>query len=164
MNWLNHCPDKCQNINNKLEKFSIKVALNQMLHQMLNYVLVVNQKYVFCCAHDKAVHIFYKPLPLSIWMKQLPPYTIGCKTQIALIFWNIFKAASLSCYITVTMKILELLRKQPLYLIKIFPKSHNHLNKLLHRIVEPNWHIPCGENMLLKILCSTAGNNDLLNT
>ena len=29
---------------------------------------------------DEAVHILYKPLPLSVWMKQLPPYTIGCKT------------------------------------------------------------------------------------
>ena len=29
---------------------------------------------------DEAVHISYKPLPLSVWTKQLPPYTIGCKT------------------------------------------------------------------------------------
>ena len=35
---------------------------------------------------DEAVHILYKPLPLPIWMKQVPSYTIGCKTQIALIF------------------------------------------------------------------------------
>ena len=55
---------------------------------------------------DEAVHILYKPLPLSFWMKQLPPYTIGCKTQIALIFKNIFKAASLSCYLIVIAKIL----------------------------------------------------------
>ena len=48
-------------------------------------------------------------------MKQLPPYTIGCKTQINLIFKNIFKAASLSCYIIVTVKIFELLNKQPPY-------------------------------------------------
>ena len=55
-------------------------------------------------------------------MKQLPPYTIGCKTQITLIFKNIFKAASLSCYIIATVKILELLNKQPPFLIKIFLK------------------------------------------
>ena len=45
---------------------------------------------------DEAV---YKPLPLSDWTKQLPPYEIGCKTQIALIFKNIFKAANFSCYL-----------------------------------------------------------------
>ena len=56
---------------------------------------------------DEAVHLLYAPLPLSVWMKQLPPYTIDSKTQITLIFKNIFKAASLSCYITVTVKILE---------------------------------------------------------
>ena len=66
-------------------------------------------------------------------MKQPPPYTIGCKTQIALIF-NIFKAASLSSYITVAVKILQLLNKQPLYLIEIFLKLHIHLNKLLLRV------------------------------
>ena len=59
--------------------------------------------------HDEAFHILYKPLPLSIWMKQLPLYPVGCKTQIALIFWNIFKAAVLRCYIIVTTKIFELL-------------------------------------------------------
>ena len=60
-----------------------------------------------CCAHDEAAHILYTPLPVSVWMKQLPLYKIGCKTQIALIFINIFKAAS--CYIIVAMKTLELL-------------------------------------------------------
>ena len=42
-------------------------------------------------------------------MKQLKPRTIACKTQIALIFLNIFKAASLSCYIIVATKIIELM-------------------------------------------------------
>ena len=42
-------------------------------------------------------------------MKQLKPCTIGCKTQVALIVWNILKAASLSCYITVATKIIELM-------------------------------------------------------
>ena len=32
-------------------------------------------------------------------MKQLPPYAIGCKTQIALIFKSIFKVATLSCHL-----------------------------------------------------------------
>ena len=72
---------------------------------------------------DEAIHILNKLLPLSVWMKQLPPYTIVCKTQITLIFKNIFKAASLICYTTVTVKILELLNKQLLYLIKIFLKQ-----------------------------------------
>ena len=66
-------------------------------------------------------------------MKQLPPHTIGCKTQIALIFKNVFKAASLSCYI-VKVKLFELLNKQPPSLIQIFLKLHNHLNKLLLRV------------------------------
>ena len=67
-------------------------------------------------------------------MKQIPQYTTGCKIQIALIFWNIFKAASLSCHIIVAMKVLELLNKQAAYLIKMFLKSHNHFIKFLHRI------------------------------
>ena len=66
----------------------------------LKCILVVNQKCVMtqklCCAHVEAVHILHKPLPLLMWLKQLPPYTIGCKTQIALTFWNIFRAASSS--------------------------------------------------------------------
>ena len=57
-----------------------------------------------------------------------------CETQIAFIFENMFKAASLICYIIVTVTILELLNKQPPYLIKIFLKLPNHLNKLLHLI------------------------------
>ena len=44
-------------------------------------------------------------------MKQLPSYIIGCKTQIVLIFENTFKAASLSCYIIVTVKVLEVILK-----------------------------------------------------
>ena len=62
----------------------------------------------------KAVHILNKPLPLSVWMKQLPPYTVGCKTQITLVFKNMFKAASLSCFITDS--------KNSPYLIKTFLK------------------------------------------
>ena len=67
-------------------------------------------------------------------MKQLPSYIIGCKTQIVLIFENTFKAASLSSYIIVAVKVLELLLKQPTSLIKIFLKLRNHLNKLLLRV------------------------------
>ena len=80
---------------------------------------------------DEAIHILCNPLPQSVWIKQLPSYTIGCKTQIVLIFKNSFKAASLSWCTIVTVKVLELLHKQPPYLIKIFLKVHNHLNKLL---------------------------------
>ena len=61
-----------------------------------------------CCVDDEAARILYKPLALSIWMKQLPPSTTVCKTQIALIFSNILnKTASLSCYVILTAKILE---------------------------------------------------------
>ena len=58
-------------------------------------------------------------------MKQVTLYIIDSRTQIALIFKNIFKAASLSCYITLTIKVLELLNKNPPSSIKTFLKSHN---------------------------------------
>ena len=74
---------------------------------------------------DKAIHTSYKFLPLSIWMKQVALDIIDSRTQIALIFKNIFKAASLSCYITLTIKFLELLNKNPPSSIKTFLKSHN---------------------------------------
>ena len=67
--------------------------------------LTLNFQISFVLDLDEAVHILYKPLSLSVWMKQLPPYTIGCKTQIALIFKNIFKAASLNYYLIVIVKI-----------------------------------------------------------
>ena len=67
-------------------------------------------------------------------MKQLPPYTMSCKTQITLIFKNTFKAASPSSYVIVTVKILELLNKQPPYLIKNLPKITYHSKKLFHHI------------------------------
>ena len=82
--------------------------------------LTLNFQISFVLHLDEAVHILYKSLPLSVWMKQLPPYTIGRKTKIAWIIKNIFKAVSLSCYIIVIVKIFELLNKQPPYLIKIF--------------------------------------------
>ena len=61
--------------------------------------LNLNFQISFVLHLDEAVHILYKSLPLSVWMKQPPPYKLGCKTQIALIFKNIFKAARLSCYL-----------------------------------------------------------------
>ena len=67
--------------------------------------LTLNFQISFVLDLDEAVHILYKPLSLSVWMKQLPPYTIGCKTQIASIFKNIFKAASLNYYLIVIVKI-----------------------------------------------------------
>ena len=83
-----------------------------MLHHERVYLLQIKNtswhKKIWC-AHDEAVHILYRLLPLSILVKQLPPYTIDCRTQIAIISWNMFKAASLSYYLIVTMKILELL-------------------------------------------------------
>ena len=68
-----------------------------------NYVLTQGKLY---CEDDEAAPIIR--LALTIWIKQLPPCTKVCKTQIALMFWNIFKAASLSCYVIVTTKVLEL--------------------------------------------------------
>ena len=61
--------------------------------------LTLNFQISFVLHIDEAVHILNKPLPLPVWMKQLPPYAIGCKTQIPLIFKNIFKAASLNCHL-----------------------------------------------------------------
>ena len=113
---------------------------------------------------DEAIHILNKPLPLSVCMKQLPPYTIVCKTQINLIFKNIFKAASLSCYITVRVKILELLNKHLLYLIKIFLKKPIIQRNCFIILKEPKGHISCGENVLFKILYPTAGKKDPFKT
>ena len=42
--------------------------------------LTLNFQISFVLHLDEAVRILNKPLPLSIWMKQLPPYAIGCKT------------------------------------------------------------------------------------
>ena len=67
--------------------------------------LTLNFQIRFVLHVPEAVHILYKPLTLSVWMKQLPWYTIVCKTQIALIFKNIFKAAILSYYLNVIVKV-----------------------------------------------------------
>ena len=61
--------------------------------------LTLNFQISFVLHLDEAVNISNNLLPQSVWMKQLPPYAIGCKTQIALTFKNIFTAASLSCYL-----------------------------------------------------------------
>ena len=68
--------------------------------------LTLNFQISFLIHLHEAVHILYKPLTLSVWMKQLPSYTIGCKTQIHLIFKNIFKAPILSYYLNVIVKVL----------------------------------------------------------
>ena len=81
----------------------------------------------------------------------MPPYTIGCKVPIALIFKNIFKTASLSCYIIVTVKSLELLNKQSLFDKNLLQITH-HLNKLLPSIERTKMTFSCGENVLYKIL------------
>ena len=95
-------------------------------------------------------------------MKQLPPYAIGCKTQIALIFENVFKSASFNHCIILTVNILELLNKQPPYLVKIFLKLHIIQRNCYILLKEPKWHISCGENVLFKILYPKAGKNDQL--
>ena len=61
--------------------------------------LTLNFQISFVLHLDEAVNISNNLLPLSVWMKQLPPYAIGCKTQIVLTFKNTFTAASLSCYL-----------------------------------------------------------------
>ena len=48
------------------------------------------------------------------------------------------------------MKKTELLNKQPTYLIKIFLKLHNHLNKLLHRIERTKMTFPVEKMCYLK--------------
>ena len=68
--------------------------------------LTLNFQISFVLHLDEALHILYKSLSLSVWMKQLPPYTIGCQTQFVSIFKNIFKAASLNCYLIVKVKTL----------------------------------------------------------
>ena len=129
MKYLKH---ECNNVT--LEwKLQFRYICSLKERQSLTRI-TLNFQITFVLHLDKAIHILYNPLRLSVWMKQPPPYTIGCKTQIALIFKNIFKAASLSSYITVAVKILQLLNKQPLYLIEIFLKLHIHLNKLLLRV------------------------------
>ena len=75
-------------------------------NSLLELTFKLNFQISFVLHLDEAIHRLNKPLPLSVWIKQLPPYAIGCKTQIALIFKNIFKAASLSCYLIVIVKIL----------------------------------------------------------
>ena len=59
--------------------------------------LILNFQISFEHLHE-AAHMLCKPLPLSVWIKQLRPYTRGCKTQITLISKNIFKAPGLSSY------------------------------------------------------------------
>ena len=68
-------------------------------NSLLELTFKLNFQISFVLHLDEAIHRLNKPLPLSVWIKQLPPYAIGCKTQIALIFKYIFKAASLSCYL-----------------------------------------------------------------
>ena len=73
-------------------------------------------------------------------MKQLPPYLRSCITQISLIFKNIFKAASLSCYLIDSKN--SLITKQTATLFDKNPKITNHLNKLLHRIERTKMTFP----------------------
>ena len=61
--------------------------------------LTLNFQISFVLHLDEAVHTLNNSLPLSVWMKQLSPFAIGCKTQIVLICENIFKATSLSCHL-----------------------------------------------------------------
>ena len=106
MKYLKH---ECNNVT--LEwKLQFRYIWSLQERQSLTRI-TLNFQITFVLYLDKAIHILYNPLRLSVWMKQPRPYTIGCKTQIALIFKNIFKAASLSSYITVAVKILQLLNK-----------------------------------------------------
>ena len=112
---------------NHLLEFALNFQINFVLH-----------------LHE-VVHILYKPFTLPVRIKQLPPYTIGCKTQIALIF-----------------KIS--LNKQPPYLIKIFLKLKIIYINCFIILKEPEWHIFCGQNVLFKILYPTTGKNETLKT
>ena len=138
MKYLKH---ECNNVT--LEwKLQFRYICSLKERQSLTRI-TLNFQITFVLHLDKAIHILYNPLRLSVWMKQPPPYTIGCKTQIALIFKNIFKAASLSRYIVQTVKILELLNKQPPYFIKIFLKLHIIQRNCFIVLKEPKWHISC---------------------
>ena len=72
----------------------------------------------------------------------------------------LFKAASLSSYIIVTVKVLELLNKQPPYLIKIFLKQPILQRNCFIILKESKWHISYGENVLFKFVYPTTGEND----
>ena len=128
MNWLNYCTGKNKNPKIFFEKVSIRAALNQTIK--ISRILVVNEKYVL--THKIVMHM----MKLSTYYSSLyhcQSDTIGCKTQTDLIFSNIFKAASYSCYEIVAMKTLELLYSiNSNYLIEIFIKSHNQSNKFLN--------------------------------
>ena len=101
MKYLKH---ECNNVT--LEwKLQFRYICSLKERQSLTRI-TLNFQITYVLHLDKAIHILYNPLRLSVWMKQPPPYTIGCKTQIALIFKNIFKAASLSCYLIVIVKII----------------------------------------------------------
>ena len=82
---------------------ALKRGAGTLLRTMISYKkdnfllgLTLHFQISFVLHLDEAVYILNKPLPLSVWVKQLPPYTIGCKTQIALVFKDISKAATIS--------------------------------------------------------------------
>ena len=68
--------------------------------------LALNFQISFVLHLHEAVHILYKTLPLSVWMKQLPTYSISFKNHIVLSFKNIVKTASVSCYLIAIVKTL----------------------------------------------------------
>ena len=68
--------------------------------------LPLNFQISFVLHLHEAAHILYKPLPLSVWMKQLPTYTISFKNHIVLIFKNIVKTVSVSCCLIAIVKTL----------------------------------------------------------
>ena len=82
---------------------ALKTGAGTLLRTMISYKkghfllgLTLSFQISFVLHLDEAVYILSKPLPLSVWVKQLPPDTIDCKTQIALIFKNTFKTATIS--------------------------------------------------------------------
>ena len=82
---------------------ALKRGAGTLLRTMISYKkghfllgLTLSFQISFVLHLDEAVYTLSKPLPLSVWVKQLPPDTIGRKTQIALIFKNIIKTATIS--------------------------------------------------------------------
>ena len=86
---------ECDNVGLKCE-FTSSVS-NKKDSSLLE--LTLNYQISFVLHLDEAVHTLNNSLPLSVWMKQLSLFAIGCKTQIVLICENIFKAASLNCHL-----------------------------------------------------------------
>ena len=95
---LKYLNPECDNV--RLE-FGFRLPVSHKKDNSL-LELTLNFQISFVLHPHEAVHILNKALPLSVWIRQLPLYAIGCKTKIDLIFGDIFKAASFCCYLIIS--------------------------------------------------------------